>query len=110
MGNRLIVFSDKSFDQISVRDWYGITNLRERVFVVEQNCPYLDADGKDFRAHHIMGRDRQDGIAAYARIVHPDNEPVSQSKLEYLSGQQKKNLVLEFEYVDSYVYMPAIGR
>ena len=29
--------------------------LRQRVFVVEQNCPYLDADGKDIDAIHLLG-------------------------------------------------------
>ena len=28
--------------------------LRQEVFVVEQNCPYLDADGKDQESWHLM--------------------------------------------------------
>jgi len=28
--------------------------LRQEVFVVEQNCPYLDCDGKDISAHHLL--------------------------------------------------------
>lgn len=28
---------------------YSVLQLRARVFVVEQNCPYLDADGKDLQ-------------------------------------------------------------
>ncbi|MCC6688507.1 MAG: GNAT family N-acetyltransferase, partial [Saprospiraceae bacterium] len=35
------------FDKLSTRQLYRISALRQEVFVVEQNCPYLDADGKD---------------------------------------------------------------
>ena len=42
--------------------------LRQEVFVVEQDCPYLDADGKDQMAHHLMGYlDNQ--LVAYTRLV-----------------------------------------
>lgn len=29
--------------------------LRQAVFIVEQDCPYLDIDGKDEQAHHLLG-------------------------------------------------------
>ncbi|MCG3164521.1 MAG: hypothetical protein POELPBGB_00275 [Bacteroidia bacterium] len=45
--------------------------LRQEVFVVEQNCPYLDADGKDKYAYHLLGYDENRKLAAYARIVFP---------------------------------------
>ena len=42
--------------------------LRQEVFVVEQTCWYLDADGKDQQALHLLGM--VDGqIAAYTRIL-----------------------------------------
>ena len=43
--------------------------LRQEVFVVEQNCPYLDADGKDFSAWHLMGHDDDGNLVAYARLL-----------------------------------------
>ncbi len=45
--------------------------LRQEVFVVEQNCPYLDADGKDQHSWHLLGYDENMKLAAYARIVFP---------------------------------------
>jgi ElaA protein len=44
------------------------------VFVVEQNCPYLDADGRDPRAWHLLGWDQGAGgrsLVAYARVFEP---------------------------------------
>ncbi len=45
--------------------------LRQEVFIVEQNCPYQDADGKDPASHHVMARNASDALVAYARIVKP---------------------------------------
>ena len=35
------------FDQLSPRTAYRLWALRAEVFVVEQDCPYLDLDGRD---------------------------------------------------------------
>ena len=42
--------------------------LRERVFIVEQNCPYLEADGLDPGARHVWAEDAGE-IRAYLRIL-----------------------------------------
>ena len=39
------------------------------MFVVEQNCPYSDLDGKDKKSYHVIGRDGFGKIAATARIL-----------------------------------------
>lgn len=44
--------------------------LRQEVFIVEQNCPYLDADGKDLKSHHLMGYLGKE-LVAYSRLVFP---------------------------------------
>ena len=44
----------KSWDDISKRELYSMMQLRENVFIVEQQCPYLDADGKDLKSHHAI--------------------------------------------------------
>jgi ElaA protein len=62
------------FRDLSLEDLYAIVRLREAVFIIEQNCPYPDADGRDPLAWHLMGwRDGPDGkyLAAYARIFEP---------------------------------------
>lgn len=58
----------KKFDELSTAELYEIIQLRESVFVVEQNCVYLDADGKDTGALHVFLRD-EDGIEAYLRVL-----------------------------------------
>lgn len=56
----------KSFAELSTKYLYEILKLRSEVFVVEQDCVYLDVDGKDERALHILGW--EDGnLIAYAR-------------------------------------------
>lgn len=57
------------FDQLSLDQLYAIMALRQEVFVVEQNCPYLDADGKDMDAHHLMGIDEKGQLLAYTRLL-----------------------------------------
>ena len=60
----------KPFDQLSPAEVYDILRLRSEVFVVEQNCVFLDMDNKDQSSIHIMGR--QEGkLLAYARILPP---------------------------------------
>jgi ElaA protein len=58
------------FDDISLKEWYVISQLRVSVFVVEQHCPYQEFDGKDLYCHHLSGF-LQDQLVAYARIVPP---------------------------------------
>jgi ElaA protein len=63
-----IFWSIKAFNELSVNELYDIFRLRMEVFVVEQNCPYQDADGKDQHASHLMGRNSKEELIAYARI------------------------------------------
>ena len=58
----------KSFDDLTAKELYAILQLRCEVFVVEQNCPYLDEDNKDQRCYHLMGW-KDDLLAAYTRIL-----------------------------------------
>ncbi len=63
-----IIWHCKHFNELSVKELYEIFHLRLSVFVVEQNCPYQDADGKDIKAFHLWGE--QNGkMIAYARIL-----------------------------------------
>ena len=64
-------WSLKAFDELSPRELYEVLRLRSEVFVVEQDCPYLDADGKDLvpGARHLLGRDAQGELAAYLRLL-----------------------------------------
>lgn len=43
----------KNFDELSTKELYEILQLRAEVFVVEQDCPYNDVDGKDEKCGHL---------------------------------------------------------
>ena len=65
----MIHFTCLPFNQLTVNDLYDIMALRQKVFIIEQNCPYLDADGKDLSAMHLMGRDNDGELVAYTRLL-----------------------------------------
>ncbi len=60
----------KSFETLSVNELYAILKLRSEIFVVEQNCVYLDIDGKDQLALHLFG-EFEGKIVAYSRLFKP---------------------------------------
>jgi len=60
----------KSFNNLSPFELYAILRLRNEVFVVEQTCPYQDADNKDLQCHHLMLL-KDNELIAYARLVPP---------------------------------------
>ncbi len=49
------VFECKQFAALTAHELYAMLMLRSRVFVVEQQCIYLDPDGIDTEAHHLLG-------------------------------------------------------
>ncbi len=57
--------------ELNAQDLYDLLALRSAVFVVEQNCPYQDLDGKDQKSDHIFARDKDGELIACARIVYP---------------------------------------
>lgn len=68
--NDTIQWVIKKFDDLSPASLYAILQLRNEVFVVEQNCVFQDADNKDQSSFHLAGwKGRQ--LVAYARIVPP---------------------------------------
>lgn len=62
------------FNELTVGELYALLEVRQRVFVVEQKCAYLDTDGFDHAAHHLLGwHNTPEGLllAAYARLFPP---------------------------------------
>ncbi|MFT5236386.1 MAG: ElaA protein [Shewanella sp.] len=66
-------WSHLTFKQLSLDELYDILKLRVNVFIVEQNCPYPELDDKDRHpeTRHLIGRDPQGEIVAYARVLAP---------------------------------------
>jgi len=61
----------KPYNELSLNEFHDIIELRINVFVVEQNCPYSELDGKDKKSYHVVCRDGVGNLAATARIVPP---------------------------------------
>lgn len=58
----------KDYHSLSLNQLYEILALRQKVFIIEQTCTYLDADGKDKEAYHVMGCN-DNKLYAYARVL-----------------------------------------
>jgi ElaA protein len=50
-----LTWAVKPFPQLTPHELYAILRLRSAVFVVEQNCVFLDLDNLDQPAHHCLG-------------------------------------------------------
>jgi len=64
-----IKYSIKKYRELGLDELYAILVLRQEVFIVEQDCPYLDADGKDEASLHVCGYGEAGRLMAYTRIV-----------------------------------------
>ena len=58
------------FPELGLDDLYDALQLRCRVFILEQGA-YLDPDGLDRQAWHLLGRDEGGALVAYLRLVDP---------------------------------------
>jgi ElaA protein len=60
----------KPFSELTPSELYAVMQLRNEVFVVEQNCVFQDADDKDQLSFHLMGFSNNK-LVAYTRLVPP---------------------------------------
>jgi ElaA protein len=60
----------KPFSELTATELYLTLQLRNEVFIVEQNCPYQDLDNKDLHCQHLMYW-YGDKLVAYTRLVPP---------------------------------------
>jgi ElaA protein len=65
-----IQFIFSSFDNLTSAQIEAIYNLRQRVFIIEQQCFYEDIDGSDPNADHLL-LTKSDTLAGYLRIFKP---------------------------------------
>ena len=63
-------WSLKKFEALTAYELYAVLQLRNEVFVVEQNCVFQDADDKDQGCYHLMGT-HEHKLVAYTRLVPP---------------------------------------
>lgn len=73
----------RAFAALSVTELHAALALRSAVFVVEQACVFLDIDGCDVHAHHLMGfadaSSEAPQLIAYLRVVAPGRKYVEPS-------------------------------
>ena len=59
-----------NFDSISKEELYDVLSLRQRVFIIEQDCFYEDLDYSDQEANHLLlYKDNQ--LIGYSRVFAP---------------------------------------
>lgn len=63
-----IIFS--AFNELTPKQTEQLLALRQRVFIIEQQCFYEDIDGYDDQAHHLLFY-KGDTLAAYLRLFEP---------------------------------------
>lgn len=62
----------QALPEMSATALYRVLKLRSEVFVVEQQCIYLDPDGLDEGAWHLQALNPGGVLLAYARLLAPD--------------------------------------
>ena len=48
----------KSYYELTSKEMYEILHLRQKVFVEEQNCAYVDSDFRDQKSLHLLVYDQ----------------------------------------------------
>lgn len=82
-----IQWAVKSFKELNTTELYKILQLRAEIFVVEQNSPYQDLDGKDLKSFHLMGYSGDD-LVAYTRLL-PKNISYSEASIGRVVSSSK---------------------
>ncbi|MGB0348015.1 MAG: GNAT family N-acetyltransferase [Balneolaceae bacterium] len=75
-----IQFIFSSFDNLTSSQLEAVFNLRQRVFIIEQQCFYEDIDGSDSKADHLL-LFKNGTLAGYLRIFKPGLKFVDASSL-----------------------------
>lgn len=61
----------KHYNDLLLNEFHDILALRIQVFVVEQNCPYQELDGKDKKCYHLICRNGKGDVVGTMRILPP---------------------------------------
>ena len=64
---RLPVLLIKKWDDLPIEEVQSIFGLRSEVFIVEQECPFQDVDGRDPEADHLLLYEKNI-LCGYTRI------------------------------------------
>jgi ElaA protein len=70
MTNTDVIYIWKTFAELSSDELYAMIHLRQKVFIVEQDCPYIDADYTHQDAFHLVAYKDSD-LLGYLRAFRP---------------------------------------
>ena len=59
----------KHFNELSTEEFHDLIALRIQIFVIEQDCPYQEVDGKDKVAFHLFFKNENNEMIATTRIL-----------------------------------------
>ena len=65
-----IIWVEGTFEDLSVHQLYDVMNLRQEVFLIEQNTSYLDADNVDQDSFHLLAYIGSDPVS-YTHLTLP---------------------------------------
>jgi ElaA protein len=89
-----------AFTDLTVLELERIYTARQQVFVIEQNCVYIDADGRDSLSHHLVAWSGEPQLPlAYARLVAPGVAYAEPSIGRVITSQAARGLGLGRELV-----------
>ena len=77
----------KFFWELTTEELYEILKVRTKIFIVEQNYPYLDPDGMDYQSLHVFYEENGQ-VLAYLRAFRKDEEMVQMGRV--LSAEHGK--------------------
>ena len=85
-----LIWGFNHFDKLKVTALYAILRGRSQVFVVEQNCVYLDMDNCDQNCYHLSAWNQDGQLAAYLRVVPPGLKFVEASLGRVISTESSR--------------------
>lgn len=82
----------QQFSDISGEEMHEMLSLRQQVFIVEQECIYLDADELDKQSWHLLGRQNDGRLVAYARLNFPNTRYTEPSFGRVLTAKEIRGI------------------
>lgn len=81
----------KQFDELELKELYGILKLRFDVFVFEQKSIYKEYDAIDFRSTHFFIKENNN-VVAYARSYQKNEKIASIGRVVVHQNHRKKGI------------------
>ena len=93
-----MIWRKRAWADLTRDELHGLLRLRTDIFVVEQNCPYPELDGKDLQSVHVYGVKEEaslasgDAVVACARIVNSSPAALSIGRVAVAESMRGRGL------------------